>query len=240
MSLLRQSRLQHTLLPRCICQAQVRTAISSAKRQTIPVVLTIDVPLLGKRGQLVDVAPGRMRNLFYPRGQALYAGSKRAALLQQQAEATPAPLVDAILDDFPATSAEQVIASGSSEKKMPTDAQLAPRIEEALLRKMSKITEPLVFKRNLIDTAAFGTEAGKTTDIPSVPMHGSVTLADVLEMLETAHNVELRNIPSVSLSFAASVGLENDRLKQTGSYKAIVDLRTLGQEYSLDIYVVPT
>ncbi|KAL8716238.1 MAG: hypothetical protein Q9220_000143 [cf. Caloplaca sp. 1 TL-2023] len=52
---------------------QIRTKRKSANRpQTIPVRLLQDIPGYGRKGAIIPIPPGRMRNIYHPSGKADY------------------------------------------------------------------------------------------------------------------------------------------------------------------------
>lgn len=133
-------------------------------------ILTTDLPNLGKAGQTVDVAPGYGRNYLIPRGFAIIAspGNERNLVQQQKTRA-------------------------AREAKTKADAQtLASQIESISLRIVRKTgaSEQLYGSVTSLDIAALLKERGVTLD------RRKIDLQTPLKTLGT-HKVPIRLYPEV-------------------------------------------
>jgi len=119
------------------------------------IVLTADVPKLGRRGQVVTVADGYARNYLLPKGLALEAtpanlrrfeGEEKAAARRREREAAEARAVAERLEGvgltIPAKAGEEGRLFGSVTAK-----DIAEKLEEAsgvkVHRKSIELEEPL-------------------------------------------------------------------------------------------------
>lgn len=133
-------------------------------------ILTTDLPNLGKAGQTVDVAPGYGRNYLIPRGFAIIAspGNERNLVQQQKTRA-------------------------AREAKTKADAQtLASQIESISLRIVRKTgaSEQLYGSVTSLDIAALLKERGVTLD------RRKIDLQTPLKTLGR-HKVPIRLYPEV-------------------------------------------
>ncbi|KAF9363041.1 hypothetical protein BGX34_005018 [Mortierella sp. NVP85] len=154
-----------------LSRAASRSAVHIVKRwktqKSIEVTLRANVAGLGKPGDIVNVAPGRMRNRLYPIGLASYidknAQSHQAAIMAEQ------------------TALEHVREAEMAHQKTHKREQRLVQLQE--LRNRLQALPPLVFTRAVNEVLP-----GSKT------IFGSVQAEDVIKELKEKHNIAVDKV----------------------------------------------
>ncbi|KAI5477106.1 hypothetical protein MNV49_006834 [Pseudohyphozyma bogoriensis] len=196
--------------------ASAASRIMRLAHKMVEVELTQDDPRLGQLGERVIVAPGRARSM-YLRKQALYVVRGKSVSPLRDLLAAGAPLTGA--SAFKAAQMAQAIR----EPKSSIDIDAAQAAEEANLLALSLVPS-LTFPRRLIDPSS--TSA-------SSEIFGSVSSSDIAAALK-----EFGFVLENTGAFEEVSGVENGRVKATGSYTYLIPFKALGKSHPLTVEVV--
>ncbi|GAA5869063.1 hypothetical protein JCM3774_002464 [Rhodotorula dairenensis] len=227
-------------------QQQLRSA-----HKLVQVQLTTDIPSLGSRGSVVITSPGRARNQLVPSGLALYVdrdGNPVSAARAMDAKANER--VQALLNGWSASNKSRERRRGAAVLDRLTGAAtedpLAPAraADRALAQALSSLPPSLVRFTRL------------TTSPTSHDLFGSVSVADVITLLREA-GVTSPSSSSNSGTAAAGAagtagsglseanchfdeaqeGVVRGRVKQTGTFKFIVELKAIHEKKVVQVEV---
>ncbi|GAA6009437.1 hypothetical protein JCM11491_003556 [Sporobolomyces phaffii] len=213
------ARLLARSQPACsACQVQRRLA-----HKLVEVQLTADVPSLGLRGARVPVSRGLARNQLLPAGVALLIGT----------DGKPVSAVNAMTRK--SLELQKGLRGELERKREYERQQRANRVlnglenavedplriaEQSLLDSLATVPQPLEFSR-------------LTTSSTSSDLFGSVSIADVTTALRE-RDIKIEDGMG---AFGESEGIENGRVKKTGTFDFVITFRSLDQSYPLQIKV---
>ncbi|GAA5843029.1 hypothetical protein JCM3766R1_001668 [Sporobolomyces carnicolor] len=198
--------------PACsACHSQRRLA-----HKLVEVQLVQDVPSLGLRGQRVPVSRGLARNQLVPLGFAHLIGTDGKPVSVDLSRRKAASASALAARSSPTTTKKLLDQLGQS---VEDPARIA---EQNLLDSLAAVAHPISFSR-------------LTTSSTSHDLFGSVSVSDVAQLLRDKHNVKL--FEDGMGHFGDRDGVEKGRVKKTGTFDFVINLRTLGQTYTLPIQV---
>ncbi|KAI5805542.1 hypothetical protein DFH27DRAFT_551656 [Peziza echinospora] len=193
---------------------QVRGAKKLARSTTITVALLQDVPKFGRKGSILAVARGRMRNLWFPRGMAQYLPRdeqkhlKKEGIVMFERDVTFRPDLEL------------------NKKVKAAEVEVLPDTE-ALVALNIFLPPNLQFARSTIDT----TNA----------IHGSIAPADIAAIIRAMAASSEGDVSKVVISpenIVFTNPLEGDKIRHLGTYP--FEIRLKGTEESVKRNVVVT
>lgn len=185
------------------------TSKSLAKREAF-VELLQDVPGLGKGYDRLFVAPGRARNDLVPARKARFVAFKDNKQRQ----------VLRMTDEERKIHWLQVEAPGATPQNPQAPSEGSQQTPQHLLDSLFLLPSTLHFPL-------------RTVSPTSPTLHGSLSLSNVYEVLETNHGLGSKDVEVSWVEQEAGA-----RMKELGTWKASVKLRTGGQEQqTVDIEV---
>ncbi|OXG96245.1 hypothetical protein C345_00355 [Cryptococcus neoformans A2-102-5] len=185
------------------------TSKSLAKREAF-VELLQDVPGLGKGYDRLFVAPGRARNDLVPARKARFVAFKDNKQRQ----------VLRMTDEERKIHWLQVEAPGATPQNPQASSEGSQQTPQHLLDSLFLLPSTLHFPL-------------RTVSPTSPTLHGSLSLSNVYEVLETNHGLGSKDVEVSWVEQEAGA-----RMKELGTWKASVKLRTGGQEQqTVDIEV---
>ncbi|GAA5946934.1 hypothetical protein JCM3765_002083 [Sporobolomyces pararoseus] len=208
-----------TAQPACsACQVQRRLA-----HKLVEVQLTADVPSLGLRGARLPVSRGLARNQLIPGGVALLIGT----------DGKPVSAVNAMTRK---SLEMQKGLRGEAERRRELERQ--QRANKVLSGLEEAVEDPIrIAEQSLLDSLSSATQplefSRLTTSSTSSDLFGSVSVSDVI----TALRERDLKIEDGMGSFAEGEGIEKGRVKKTGTFDFVINFRSLGQSYPLQIKV---
>ncbi|PWN46716.1 bola-domain-containing protein [Violaceomyces palustris] len=216
-----------------------QSAIALSRRRLVRVQLTVDVPGLGRSGQLCLVQPGRMRNELLPHQKAIYQ---------------PLPIPTHSLKDNSSNAAQQ---SQIDEEQLNAEARHREQLQQQLELDRSLL---LGLKSNLesITTLTFQRPTTTTpppssdpSSLPSPPLtiQGSISVSDILAHLRddlNAFDITTEASPESQrlsvLQISKNLALDLNRSQASSSedgFDKLGRIKKTGQ-YILDAEIIPS